>query len=167
MTGETILAIDPGLATGWSTWWSDEGYVARRLEYGLLHAGAYGLLMSPIQLLIAGSSVQRVVCEQFDLDGRTARPDLTPKLIEGVITAWCWQAGVPLTFQPKSHKALVGREPKTRDDRLKQHGLWVKGSDVGHTDGRDINDSQLHALAYYFDKGHRPTIRKFWSEEPG
>lgn len=167
MSGETILVIDPGLATGWSTWWSDEGYVARRLEYGLIHDGAEGWPGSDIWALLhgAGGRIDRVVCEKFDLDGRTARPDLTPKLLEGIIIAWCWEDRVPLTFQPKSHKALVGREPKTRDDRLKQHGLWLTGSDVGHTDGRDVNDSQLHALAYYFDKGHRPTIRRFWSDQ--
>lgn len=161
---ETILAIDPGLATGWSVWTDRGEGPAARLRYGLERGGSNGLRGSWIDRAIRYRLVDRVVCESFELDRRTEVPDITPKQIEGILIAWCWESGLPLTFQPKSHKALAGRQPKRRDQRLKDSGLWITGKEFDHEDGRDVNDSQLHALAYFFSAGHKPTIRHYWPD---
>jgi len=151
-----LLALDPGKVTGWSLWAYDpakKGH-ALRLNYGLVPDGVQGFITwwntdRPIP-------VSRVVCEKFSLDQRTKSPDLTPTYIEGALLALC---SVPITWQPTSAKrkvqdAVLKRTPVNGN----QVSLWLTGSDkkIRHSDARDVNDSQIHALAYL--KGvHRPT----------
>ena len=50
------------------------------------------------------------------------------------------------------------------DELLKDHDLWVTGTHVKHTDGRDANDATIHSL--HFMKNtvrHLPTLRRYWS----
>lgn len=151
-----FIALDPGKVTGWSLWAYDPAsdHAAVRLDYGLVAGGVEGFIRwwnteRPIP-------VSLIVCEKFELDQRTADPDITPTYIEGALRALC---GVPIEWQPTSMKRQVS------DDKLKQYGLWLTGSNkkIRHVDARDVNDSQVHALGY-LKLRHRPTAMRFWPE---
>ena len=98
-----------------------------------------------------------MVCEEFIQDGRTPKVDTNALLIQGyLIGAW--------GFNDVKWQRNAMKNAKTGDALLKQHGLWLTGKQVGWKDGRDVNDSQLHALAwaknnhapsqdYFFPKG--------------
>lgn len=153
-----LLAIDPGNATGWSTWaWSD-GYdaPALRIKYGLAQGGYDGFMA---MLDDQARDVDVIICEQFHLDGRTAFPDITPKLLEGALLA-TQRAGVfvaSIHWSPTSNKAMV------RNAALKRGRLWLTGKKVGWTDANDVNDSQRHALAY-LKQIHPPTTAWLWPD---
>lgn len=140
---ERWLGIDPGKATGWSIWCHREDAPLQRESFGVVTNGVYGVAEA-LGGLTYGVDV--VICEKFDLDSRTKSPGLEPKLIEGALILHCWQRGVELVFSRKDQKARV------KDAAIKAAGLWVKGRAVDWTDGRDVNDSTKHVLAYALDQ---------------
>lgn len=154
-----LLALDPGKVTGWSLWeWTVESNTpARRTDYGLVKDGVEGFKKwfigeRPVPIGL-------VVCEKFQLDQRTASPDTTPLVIEGVLIALC---AVPIVWQPTSTKSEVGdavlKVRRSNEVKKTLEPLWLTGKNpkIRHTDARDVNDSQIHALAY-LRHAHRPT----------
>jgi hypothetical protein len=148
-----LLAIDPGKATGVSLWNYEPDAPFERINYWLVQNGSKGFRD---WFREADFGVAVIVCESFKPDGRTKAPDLNPVRVETVLEV-LW--GDDVIFQPNTMKTNVP------DALLKKHGLWVTGADVDWVDGRDVNDSQIHALAYAKSIHHVPTIRKYWPDE--
>lgn len=162
---DVILAIDPGLATGWSTWAYDPERPLMRLDYGLVQGGVAGWIewmTSTLGLLRPDVTV----CESFKLDGRTKFPEVEPLRIEGALLAVYDALSLPsVIWQPNSTKVQV------QDAVLKRTGFWLTGKDVGWADARDVNDSQIHALAYVKlleeTTDLQPTTAAYWPENYG
>lgn len=66
-----------------------------------------------------------------------------------------------INWRTRSQKSIAG-SPEKSDQILKDHGLWQEGAMVDWHDGRDANDSILHALGYLKDTNHMPTLRKYF-----
>lgn len=95
----------------------------------------------------------KIVSERFVLRSNQFVADITPARIEGAMMAF----GLDPIYQLRSDKALVP------DKILKDNGLWVTGKQCNWKDGRDVNDSTIHALAFLKKQKHVPTIEKYWS----
>lgn len=155
-----LLAFDPGLVTGWSYWSFGPAQAMLREDYGLIRGGAEGV----IDFCITHHRYLResvVVCERF-VPEKLGVELTVPIRIEGALMATCASFAVPPPeFQLRSRKRNVG------DATLRRAGLWLKGSDpkIDWTDARDVNDSQLHALAWAKDGEHEPTLRAYWGED--
>lgn len=158
---EMLLAFDPGGATGWSLWLLDEDNPLQRVEYGLIQGGEDGFLDWAEQHL-GQLRPDIIVCERFnpDLGTGDGRKSYEPMLIQGALKAICRALGIEVIWQDIGMKSLC------RDDVLKRSGLWVEGSDVGWEDGRDVNDSAIHALAWAKVSDHEPSVRCYWPEDP-
>jgi len=155
---ETVLAIDPGKVSGWSLWLFEQDRPLQRIEYGLVHGGLPGWT-TWMEVRLWGLRPDVVVCEKFELDGRTVSPDLTPLLIEGGLFVAMSALGMqPPVFQTTDYKAQVS------DVILKRLGLFIERAQartdpaILHTDGDDVNDSQRHALAWAQSIEHIPTV---------
>ena len=141
----TLLALDPGGSTGWSTWYYDAVTPLRLLEYGTIPGGRDGFIS---WALGRRGGFDEVVAESFVLDGRTAQPDVTPLRIETAIDMIFgrWGDDVPVIYQ---RNFMKGHAP---DDLLKRLGLWFKGK--GHD-----RDSARHAIALQKRRKHIPTLK--------
>lgn len=150
-----VLAIDPGHATGWSTWYCDDETPMTRTGYGVVAGGplAVSQWMQRNQLLLP----TELVVEEWRLAGDAKNPDLTGKEVIGAIRAMAWVLGWPVPqIQHRSQKVHV------HDDVLRRENLWVAPGSVEWVDGRDVNDSAIHALTWAKLQGHGPTIARFW-----
>lgn len=150
-----VLAMDPGRATGWSTWYCDDETPMQRGQYGVIQGGPLevgkwmeaNMHLHPTEFIV----------EEWRLAGDAKNPDLTGKEIVGATRAIAWMLGWPIpVIQHRSQKDHV------RDELLKRHGLWVEPGSVEWVDGRDVNDSAIHALTWAKLQGHEPTIARFW-----
>lgn len=156
---EIVLAIDPGGATGWSQWIYDPEFSIQRVDYGLIPGGVEGFNHWLISRASTWPSIDHVICESWRLAGDAKNPDLEALEVIGALKLQCLQRGVPEPhFQHRSDKAQVS------DEKLKEAGLWLTGLDVGWTDGRDVNDSAIHAILWAKLQDHLPTIEKFFPE---
>lgn len=155
-----VIAFDPGKVTGWSRWEYLPDQPMQRLDYGLIGDGLDGVIdwcLRNERYL----SESTLVCEGY-IPESLATEWRTPIRIEGALTALAaCHAVPPPIFQARATKRSV------TDAVLKREGLWLLGSDpkIGWEDARDVNDSQLHALAWAKHEGHLPTIRRFWPED--
>ena len=149
-----LLALDPGgtptaansrSATGWSTWHYDAFTPLLPIDHGQV-PGNQTRFKAWFREFLRTNEIDEIVCESFNLDGRTMYPDVTPLKIEGVIEG-LWEG--PLYFQPNTQKSHM------RDDRIKDLGLWWKGQ--GHA-----IDSLRHAYALQKVRKHHPTILQAW-----
>lgn len=155
-----VVAFDPGFATGWSRWQCHSDRMLERIDYGLITDGLDGFtewcLEHPRYL------AESIVISEGFIPQSLAVEWRTPIRIEGAMSAFCAAyATPPPIFQPRNAKHAVA------DDLLKRHGLWLAGNDpkIAWQDARDVNDSQLHALAWAKHDGHLPTIRALWPDE--
>lgn len=149
----TILAIDPGVSTGWSFWVYDATTPLRHIEHGTIPNGKDGFIGWALQ---RRGEFDEVVAESFVLDGR-ADPraiDVTPLRIETAIdmTFGRWGDGVPVVYQRNVMKVHAP------DQLLKDKGLWWKGA--GHD-----RDSARHAIALMKTRRHAPTLRWLYGKE--
>lgn len=146
-----LLAIDPGMATGWSCWEVAEHKAMWRVEYGLIPAGVDGFIE-----WFRGNRwrADRIAFERFVLGGDVDYPNLEPLKIEGALRAM-WDG--PVDWHLRSDKRHV------TDKQLREWGFWVTGSQVDWTDGRDVNDAAIHALTWG-KWNHLPTLEHFWPE---
>jgi hypothetical protein len=99
---------------------------------------------------------RNTVCEAFNLDGRTPKPDLTPVEIIGAL-----KYAVPpenLHFQTNTQgKHLMTNEV------LKRAGYYPERGKVG---GGHAVDSLRHALTYVVKTlKHKPTISRLYPQE--
>lgn len=154
---ELVLAIDPGMATGWSMWEMSPEKPMHRLEFGLTADGCEGFLdwLDEIRLDL----IDHFVIEDFRLAGDTKNPNLEALEIIGGLRAFCRFTGKPAP--ERQHRSL---KPQVSDELLKRHGLWVAPGDTHWVDGRDINDSAIHALLWAKHQEHLPTLERYWPE---
>lgn len=151
-----LLALDPGMATGWSLWAVPEETAMERVNYGLIPGGVAGFVKWARANTGGIMAAHRLVVERF-VPG-PGPLNYEPLKIEGAIQALL-EPHQRITWHLRSDKAHVP------DPLLVQHDLWVTGRDprVQWEDGRDVNDSQIHALAWG-KRHHYPTLERFWPE---
>lgn len=124
-----ILAVDPGLATGWC----------------LLHDGQRleGETPSPLEFIdwavTQFTSVDHVVCEAFIITARTATLSPAPWSLEiiGALRWLCHRYGVPFTLQTPTDAKRFATE-----DKLMKIG-WDRPPGAGHA-----RDAQRHMLLF-------------------
>ena len=144
-----ILALDPGLHTGAAIFdvWGDErdGWNHWQVEGGV-HGIAHFLKNC------GGWDV--MVCEAFNLDGRTPKPDLTPVEVIGYLKG----TYSPIQFvTPATHKPLI------TDAVLKRAGYYPKRGEVkgGHS------TDAIRIALWYLVKQQKDTffINKLWPKD--
>lgn len=161
-TDELVLAMDPGGVTGWSLWQYPHASPAMRLNYGLIKNGLDGFLYwSERNLGVIQPSL--IIFERFNPDlGYGKSKDYQALEIQGAIKAMARALGIDLMLHDNSMKALC------RDDDLERLNFWISPEQakvdpaILHVDGRDVNDSQIHALAHAKAVDHEPTVTEFW-----
>jgi len=161
---EMILGIDPGDVTGWSLWMLDRDAPIQRVDYGMIHGGLPGFV-SFMEVRLGGMRPDVTVCEKFnDKDGRSAMADFTPMLIEGSVYTMASALGLELIFQPTAMKAMCS------DEKLKELGFYITNAEarenpaIRWSDARDVNDSEIHVLAWAKSIDHTPTVEAFWPD---
>lgn len=151
-----ILAIDPGVATGITLGWFNEYHPFERTGFWCVKGGLDGFLSWYHGTAPNEAYMARWVAERFVLRDNDFIANTEPLRIEGAMEA----LGLHPTYQLRTDKALV------KDEVLKARGLWVTGKMCGHTDGRDVNDSAIHALAHLKKLKHKPTLLHYWGGPP-
>lgn len=150
-----LLAIDPGKATGWSLWAYDSALALTRRDLGVIPGGVHGFILWWREL---PHCIDEIVFETFRLgDDFVNDRTMQASQIEGALLALV-PPEFPIWWQRRSDKRAVP------DHVLKRHGLWITGSAVDWEDGRDVNDSQIHALAWAKRQEHEPTLRRYFGE---
>lgn len=146
-----LLSIDPGKATGVSYWNVPKDEPMSRIDYELITDGIDGFIQYwNYDLPIA----EILVFEKYVEDGRASH-ELDAIMIQGLVMGTWDRFFNEVYWNRNSKKSNIG------DKLLKQHGFWLTGKQVGWEDGRDVNDSQLHALGWGKDH-HRPTTEFFF-----
>lgn len=156
MEAKTIVGIDPGMATGISVGEYSDTEPYKLLFAVVVHNGVKGFI-DWWRREMPYLDDSRIVFERFVLRNNGFVPDLEAVKIEGALMALAYRCNI--TYQLRTAKATVP------DSALKEHGLWQTGKTVGHTDGRDVNDSIIHALHYMQTMPHEPTLREYFSEQ--
>lgn len=148
-----LLSFDPGKASGISLGYYDDHTPYTLKKAWIVPGGADGFRTwwteeyAPLEVEPAV-----VVSEKFKTRVGVAFADTTPLDVEQTMLEF----GLRPHWQPPSHKSLCS------DTILKREGLWQTGKDVNWTDGRDANDSTIHALVFLKLQRHIPTIGKYW-----
>ncbi len=157
-----LLAIDPGKITGISTWQGSERTALTRTGVGVIPGGIDGFLEWELDWgeendNFLADYYDVVVIEGYRMDNRVQadRDGNALQIIGAVKAMFNDKRAGQLVIQPNTMKKLVG------DDFLKAWNFWVTGGDVGWEDGRDCNDSMLHALAWA-KQYHLPSQILYW-----
>lgn len=157
-----VLGIDPGGTTGIVLLEMPYDAPAQVKFLGEVPEGLDGFLNWWDDSL-RGYEHDQVVCESFELDGRTPKPDLTPKEIIGALKVLC---------RPPRHKETTRRlvfQTNTQgkhlmtNEVLKRAGYYPKRGEVkgGHS-----TDALRHALTYVVKTlKHKPTIELLFPKE--
>lgn len=160
---KTVLAFDPGEASGWFYGRFDDVTALRRLGTGIIQGGPQGLSDFLVDFLQDHES-DHVVAEVFVPDGTPGGRETVSPRGEGVLIVHFGQNNV--AWQKRSEKAWGYDSQEKSDQKLHELGLWVTGKDVRHTDGRDANDAALHAIQFMRKMRHRPTLTWIYGEAP-
>lgn len=152
----TILSIDPGLATGIAYGYYDEETEYRLRDAWVVHGGVEGVAELYWNSEFLQNPMEELVVENYIMGHGPQDPVALEVIgfIKGV-----HQSPI-FTLQKRSDKKLVP------DKLLRDHGLWKTGKDVGHTDGRDVNDAIIHGIAYLFKSRHAPTLEHYYRVDP-
>jgi hypothetical protein len=152
-----ILAIDPGKASGFAlSEVDDETGEWKLLQVFVTHDGVSGVADAFWNGELYLGDV--TVVERFIV--RPNQP-VDPVALEVI------------GFIKGTHPRPATIEWRLRSDKkhipdamLKQHGLWHTGKQVGHEDGRDVNDAIIHTLSWLcFKARHKPTIEWLFPDE--
>lgn len=160
---DTVLSFDPGESTGWSLWTYDEAHPMQRLEYGLIKGGLRGFVFWNTYHLGA-LRPDTIVCERYNPHLGGGAKNYEPLYIEGALYAITDALAMEVIWQE------IGTKDQCHDSVLRENGLWVSNEDartdpaIDWIDGRDINDSQAHALAWAKLSDHEPTIALYWPD---
>lgn len=159
-----ILSIDPGLITGLSV-----GHYSKSHGYELEKAWTRdfrGLSDDLWNNTIPYDNKTVKVIERF-VPQSGAEYTLKEDDLAGVEIIGMLKHALALPDQiiwrTRGQKSIAG-SPERSDQILKDHNLWQTGSMVDWHDGRDSNDSILHALGYLKDTNHIPTLREYFKD---
>lgn len=153
-----LLSIDPGRATGFALGHYDDETAWTLDNVWVTQDGIKGFAEWYWE---QGFAPYEVVMETFVL-----RDNGFLASLDGVeIIGFAKGCGMVDRWQPRTAKSFSRTDPKAADKLLKVHGLWHTGKQVGHKDGRDVNDAIIHALAYMKHINHRPSMLKYFGEE--
>ena len=155
-----ILSIDPGLITGLSVGYysNTEAYVLEQAwtrEFDGLSDDLWNRDFPIGELTI----IERFV-PQSGAEYTLKEDDLAGVEVIGMLKH-CLDSPRQIIWRTRSQKSIAG-SPERSDQILKDHELWQTGSMADWHDGRDVNDSILHALGYLKDINHMPTLRKYF-----
>lgn len=155
-----VLGVDPGGTTGLCLLRVPEHRPAEVMELLEVPDGTEGFIARWWGM---HDWPHHIVCEAFNLDGRTPKPDLTPVEIIGVLKGWHggsdgnYSVG-KLTFQTNTQ----GKHLMT-NDVLKRAGYYPERGKVG---GGHACDALRHSLTYVVKTlKHKPTIQKLYPQE--
>ena len=155
-----ILSIDPGLITGLSI-----GYYSDTEAYSLERAWTRSFqdlsdelwndliphgMLKVVERFVPQSGAEYTLRED-DLAGVEVIGMLRHALDDPQNIIW----------RTRSQKSIAG-SPENSDQILKDNELWQTGTLADWHDGRDVNDSILHALGHLKDTNHMPTLRKYF-----
>ena len=156
----TLMAIDPGMMSGYFYGEFDELTPLMRIGYKQIPGGSKGLFD-----FLQGRIADVVVCEKFTPrpnGGRQFRLDeFEPIRIEGWMEVFypnvAWQKPAAMVLR---NGATQTERKRSSDNVLRETGWWLTGSDpnVNYKDANDVNAAAKHALAYIRSIGHEPTI---------
>lgn len=163
-----LLAIDPGLTTGWAAWNLPGGEVS--FSSGMVEGGRFAFYEWLYPVVSAhysedqhyspyGASADGVpftiICESFTITQATARksPQPDPWRIIGHVEALCYRDDIPLVFQAPSEAMAF-----SKNDKLKALGWYKPGA--GHD-----NDAARHLLLWMMkNQDQSPLTRKRMAE---
>jgi len=161
---ETIWSCDPGGTTGWSLWELPDDSPIMRLDYGAIKGGFLGYLFW-MERNLAVLRPSLIIFERFNPDlGYGKAKDYEALEIQGSARTAASALGIDIVLHDTNMKALC------HDDDLKRLGFYITPAQakvdpaILHTDGRDVNDSEIHALAHAKAIDHEPTMTAFWPE---
>lgn len=153
-----VLSIDPGKTTGWAVGQYDEKTPYTVMDFGITHDGMDGFTTwwrrHTNRLegwgFFGDYELITVVVEGFALSGGN---NFVANLDGVEIIGFLKGVVDYLVIQKRTDKALV------HDDILKRNGMWYTGKQVGHTDGRDVNDAVIHGIVYAIRQKNQPTMK--------
>lgn len=153
---ESILSIDPGKATGWSSWVIGDEMPMTRVDFGYISATEFVSWFWD-----QAPRYDHIIFERFRLGGDVVYPDLSPEFLRGEAQAVVELHGLPpLIYRYRFQKG----EHVVSEEILRRHDLWVTGAPIGWEDGRDVNDSTIHALGWAKENDHLPTLAAYWPD---
>jgi hypothetical protein len=154
MTSEnktTIVAYDPGKITGIA-----EGVFSDTEPLTILDALAvtYEELIEGFPFMLEVQHDIRVSEVFTSRTNNEFAADLIGVRVEGILDV---AYGGDIVWRDRTLKSQVP------DSILKEHGIWVTGSDVNWEDGRDANDAIIHMIGHVaFNLKHKPTLQKYF-----
>lgn len=158
-----ILSIDPGLINGIS--W---GYFDEKTPYRLDRVMAWDFEKLSYEISMGRDPfdfVDVLVVERFIPQSggnfTLKEDDLAGVETIGLLKHWSPMSANEVYYRTRGQKVIAG-SLKESDQILKDHGLWQKGKDMNWTNGRDCNDSILHALGFLKDRNHLPTLKEYF-----
>lgn len=140
----TLLAIDPGVTTGYALCAFTDSDPLTLVEAGQIDRGVDGFV-DWWQERWADDAPDFVVAEDFVDDGRTQKPNLMPLRILGALRVLH-----PGFISPRNTAMKHAPDPF-----LRKHGLYINGQ-------RHARDAIRHAWAWVKVTKHRPSIERYW-----
>lgn len=145
-----LLALDPGLQTGWCYGHYSETEPFTILREGAIQGGCEGFIGwwhgSVLNTLPA---LDEIVCELFVIDG-TITGSWSPR-IEGALMAM-WDG--PITWQTRADKAALLPTETARRAWFNRQGVRFRSPHA--------LDAATHAVVLCKRRGHLPTIERYW-----
>lgn len=140
----TLLALDPGLSTGWAEI-SYGDHLADVVDQGVIPDGVHGF-----KKWWSNRTWAQVVSEKFIIAPGTVGEGWSLQ-VEGALIALY---DGPITFQSRSDKAdLVSGTEVERFAWLRSHGFTGSSHEL---------DAITHGLLWLKRQRHQPTIRQYW-----
>lgn len=146
----SLIAIDPGKATGIIIGSYSETEPLKIMSNWVTHNGIKEFAQWYWGESLFWSHMAEWIVEDFTLRGSN---DFVADLSGVEIIGFLKGIYLQVHWQSRTLKHLVP------DSVLKHNGYWTTGKAVGHTDGRDVNDATIHALAWLAKQKHEPTLR--------
>lgn len=162
-----VLVIDPGVATGWSSWYLPPDSPGHRRAFGVIHGGLEGFIAWIDQYYYLDEADVVVFERYIDSGDKSWDRTFAAQRIEGALVmalarpefpALHAEVPVELVLRNRTHKGGV------RDEVLKRSGLWLRASDVDHEDANDVNDTSRHFLSYVRDVRHAASLSHYWPD---
>lgn len=138
-TNPLVIAIDPGLTTGWALIDLEDGGLAAGETEGRIN------FYRTFESLVGNGRPVEVVAEKFTINTMTARKSPQPDAlyILGAVEYLCDKLGIPFSLQtPAQAKSFA------TDEKLRALG-WYSTTGEGHS-----NDARRHLLVYLVRSRH-------------